>query len=87
MYQRDAKIAELEAELRRCGQKLQRYQAAAGELEGQCQDQAAEISDLQQQLDGARAEDDEVSVLMSCIKLSLLSQNWHSGSLRSLRKG
>ncbi len=61
-YQKDAKIAQLETELRSCEQKLHKYQAAAGDLEGQCQDQAAEITDLQQQLDGAFAEEDEVII-------------------------
>lgn len=61
-YQKDAQIARLEAALKESEDKLHQYQSAAGELEGQCQDQAAEISDLQAQLDGALADEEQASL-------------------------
>ena len=65
-YQKDAQIARLEAELRESEQKLHQYQTAAGDLQGQCQTQAAEISELQEQLDGALEEEEQVQSQTSC---------------------
>lgn len=69
-YQKDARIARLEAALQESEAKLHKYQSAAGELEGQCQDQAAEISDLQAQLDGALADEDQAGLSLVAWSLS-----------------
>ncbi|KAK9821368.1 hypothetical protein WJX74_004644 [Apatococcus lobatus] len=69
-YQKDAQIARLEAALQESQEKLHKYQAAAGELKGQCQDQAAEITDLQQQLDGLE------------VRQGSTGTDWHSAMSR-----
>lgn len=61
-------------------EKLHQYQSAAGELEGQCQDQAAEISDLQAQLDGALADEDQASLSLVVLYYDHVPQVVESGN-------